>query len=72
MSELRCPPAELPIWRYHPSPDECEHGVTITGHAAMWSYDAHGDVDIVATTATPLTLCLYCHEITPAQEDPKP
>lgn len=65
-------PTELPVWRHDPEP-ECEHGATVTGHAALWSHDGHGDVDIVATTAVPITLCLVCHRLAPTpQEDPQP
>ena len=60
----------VPFLRADPVPDECDHGATVTAHLAIWEHDGMGDVDIVATTADPLTLCLICHQLTTPQEDP--
>ena len=56
--------ADVPIWRHHPSPDECEHPVTITRRLDIVT--AAGDV--VGHTTNPVTACLTCHHLT-AQED---
>lgn len=57
--------ADVPIWRYHPSPDECDHPVTVTRRLDI----VNPAGDVVGHTTDAVTACLVCHHLAPAQED---
>ena len=63
--------ADVPIWRYHPSPDVCEHPVTVTKRLDIVQ-PIPGDpehVRVIGQTTGAVTACLDCHHLAPAQED---
>lgn len=66
--------ADVPIWRYEPLPDECDHPVTVTKRLDI-AQPIPGDPDnvrVVGHTTGRVTACLDCHHLAPAQEDPQP